>query len=45
MTDTPAPSAATLEFLGREHGHFIAGRWRPSASGATFDVQIGRAHV
>ncbi|NBU24164.1 MAG: aldehyde dehydrogenase family protein [Gammaproteobacteria bacterium] len=38
MTDTPIPSATTLEFLGREHGHFIDGRWRPSASGATFDV-------
>lgn len=38
MTDTPVPSASTLEFLGREHGHFIGGRWRPSASGATFDV-------
>lgn len=31
-------SAATLEFLNRKHGHFIDGRWVPSASGATLDV-------
>ncbi|MCE2872684.1 MAG: hypothetical protein LW605_02805 [Xanthomonadales bacterium] len=40
MTDTsPGPSRTTLDFLGREHGHLINGRWRPSVSGETFDVQ------
>jgi phenylacetaldehyde dehydrogenase len=40
MTDTPSgPSRRTLEFLGREHGHLIDGRWRPSVSGETFEVQ------
>jgi phenylacetaldehyde dehydrogenase len=33
-----APSAATLAFLGRPHGHLIGGRWQPSASGETFEV-------
>ena len=31
-------STATLDFLRRKHGHFIAGRWVPSASGRSFDV-------
>jgi phenylacetaldehyde dehydrogenase len=34
----PPVSAATLDFLKRKHGHFIGGRWVPSASGAMFDV-------
>jgi phenylacetaldehyde dehydrogenase len=35
---TPNVSQATLDFLRRAHGHFINGRWVPSASGATLDV-------
>lgn len=34
----PSVSAATLDFLRRRHGHFIGGRWVPSASGATLEV-------
>jgi phenylacetaldehyde dehydrogenase len=34
----PPVSTATRDFLGRRHGHFINGRWVPSASGATLDV-------
>lgn len=35
---TPNVSQTTLDFLRRAHGHFIDGRWVPSASGATLDV-------
>ncbi|MFO0512658.1 MAG: aldehyde dehydrogenase family protein, partial [Gammaproteobacteria bacterium] len=38
MTSIAAPSASTLGFLGREHGHFIGGRWTAPASGGTLDV-------
>lgn len=38
MTAAASLSSATTEFLARRHGHFIAGQWRPSASGETFDV-------
>jgi phenylacetaldehyde dehydrogenase len=34
----PAVSKATLDFLARQHGHFIAGRWVPSKSGAMFGI-------
>jgi phenylacetaldehyde dehydrogenase len=38
MTGIAAPSASTLAFLGREHGHFIGGRWTAAASGGALDV-------
>lgn len=38
MTAAASLSSATTEFLARRHGHFIAGQWRPSASGETFPV-------
>jgi phenylacetaldehyde dehydrogenase len=31
-------SKPTLDFLARRHGHFIGGRWLPSASGETFRI-------
>jgi hypothetical protein len=34
----PALSRATADFLARKHGHFIGGRWTPSASGETFRI-------
>jgi len=38
MNSTAAPSQSTLAFLGREHGHFIGGRWVTPASSGTIDV-------
>ncbi len=38
MTSIAAPSKSTLGFLGREHGHFIGGRWVVPGSGGTIDV-------
>lgn len=38
MNVTADLSAATKEFLGRSHGHFINGEWVGSSSGETFTV-------
>jgi len=38
MTSAVALSKATTDFLARQHGHFIGGKWLASDSGEQFDI-------